>query len=103
MPERFPFTGIDIYTVMPDHVHLIITLHDDPNTGSSATRPGIKNVVGYLKAKVTKRIGSDTSIWQKSFYDHVIRDDEDYAEIWYYIEANPRRYINNKSFHMGGH
>lgn len=44
-------------------------------------------IVNQFKGYVTKRIGF--SVWQKLYYDHVIRDDEDYNTKWEYIETNP--------------
>ena len=40
-----------------------------------------------MKGVISKRIGF--SVWQKGFYDHVIRGERDYQEIWNYIEGNP--------------
>ena len=47
-------------------------------------------VVGHMKRWVSMQIGQ--SIWQKSFYDHGIRNQQDYNEIWEYIENNPLKY-----------
>lgn len=33
----------------------------------------------------------DQKVWQKSYYDHIIRNQEDYDEVWLYIESNPRK------------
>ena len=109
LPHRFCLTSIDKYVIMPDHVHLIITLFDSlvgadtdrPQPAADfpppvADRPNIKNVVGCLKAKITKRIGHGASVWQKSFYDHVIRSEKDYANAWDYIDNNPVAYICSK-------
>jgi hypothetical protein len=50
--------------------------------------------MGWFKYKVTKEINERRSspgkkIFQRSFYDHVIRNEEDYLETWNYIESNP--------------
>ena len=90
--DRFPLAVIDHYVIMPDHIHLIITLYD-PVQGSDAKTPNVKNLIGFLKARITKKIGKG-SIWQKSFYDHIIRNDKDYEESWNYISMNPIRYID---------
>ena len=52
--------------------------------------PTISIVVQQLKGIITKQIGQ--SVWQKLFYDHVIRDQRDYDEIWKYIDGNPSKW-----------
>ena len=90
--DRSQLAVIDHYVIMPDHIHLIITLYDPP-PGSDAKTPNVVNLIGSLKARITKKLGNG-SIWQKSFYDHVIRNDKDYEESWNYISMNPTRYID---------
>ena len=45
--------------------------------------------------KLTKQVGRP--IWQKSFYDHGIRNQQDYDEIWRYIENHPLKYALKKA------
>ena len=52
--------------------------------------PTMSRVVKQLKGYITKKIG--TSIWQKLFFDHVIRNYEDYEEHMRYIYENPMRW-----------
>lgn len=49
--------------------------------------PTIPNIVNQIKGYVSKKIGF--SVWQKLYYDHIIRDQEDYDTKWNYIENNP--------------
>lgn len=50
-------------------------------------RKAISRIIKQMKEYVTKQTGE--CIWQKSFYDHIIRNDHDYREIWEYIDTNP--------------
>jgi REP element-mobilizing transposase RayT len=45
---------------------------------------------------VTKKAG--ISVWQKSFYDHVVRDEQDFQQIWKYIDENPMKWQQNCYF-----
>ena len=50
----------------------------------------ISNIVRSIKILVAKEIGE--SIFQRSYYDHVIRNQRDYDEVWQYIENNPKKW-----------
>ena len=58
---------------------------------SPASTPTISRVIKQFKGSITKQVGRP--IWQKSFYDHGIRNQQDYHEIWQYIENNPLKYL----------
>ena len=83
------FSGIrlDKYVIMPNHIHAIFEVFED---GSN-----LINAVGLFKSTVTKKIheiNPDMSVWQRSFHDHVIRDQRSYEKIWNYIETNPLKW-----------
>ena len=77
------------FVVMPDHVHLILRIESDMD-GQMISAPTVSTVVGSMKRWVSRQAGRP--IWQKSFYDHGIRNQQDYNEIWEYIENNPPKY-----------
>lgn len=85
---------IDKYCIMPDHIHMILIISTDAD-GRTQFAPTISRVIKQFKGSITKQIGS--SIWQKSFYEHTIRNQQDYDEIWEYIENNPAKYALNQS------
>ena len=80
---------VDKYCVMPDHIHMILRIEANID-GRIISAPTVSTVVGSLKRWVSKQVGRP--IWQKSFYDHGIRNEQDYNEIWEYIENNPLKY-----------
>lgn len=85
---------VDKYCIMPDHIHMILTIDTDEN-GRTQFAPTISRVIKQFKGSITKEIGRP--IWQKSFYDHGIRNQQDYDEIWQYIENNPLKYALNRT------
>lgn len=91
IPKHYPAITVDKYVIMPDHIHLLLQIHTD-NNGRPMVAPTISRVVQQTKGYVTKQIG--VSIWQKSYNDHIIRGENDYYEIWKYIENNPLKYYN---------
>lgn len=78
---------------MPDHIHLILTIHaakGHPRRGVPTKTSEISRFIGTLKRFCNREYGEN--IWQSRYYDHVIRNSQDYLEIWEYIENNPTKY-----------
>ena len=94
MAEHYKNVVVDQYCIMPDHVHLILRIESDID-GRMVSAPTVSTVVGSMKRWVSRQIGRP--IWQKSFYDHGIRNQQDYDEIWEYIENNPLKYALKKA------
>jgi putative transposase len=102
IPEHFPFVELGAFVIMPNHVHGIITIthggrgtiyraptreqFQKPVTGS------IPTIVRTFKAAVTRHIGREhnaTGIWQRNYYEHIIRDEKELQNKTDYITANP--------------
>ena len=99
---------IDNYSIMPDHIHLLLTigcdaLPDDEQTFNDAYFNKIKfsevsDIIGAFKSSVTREIRKNipnVKIWHRSYYDHIIVNMDDYNETWDYIESNPDVWIAN--------
>ena len=74
------------YCLMPDHLHMVIS--------PSHTSGSVSNIIQRFKSFTTKigwKYGVKGKLWQKSFYDHIIRKEEDLNKICEYILANPVR------------
>ena len=88
---------IDKYVIMPNHIHLIIFLHGMMRA-SSPTK-NISSIIRSLKIMVTKELGY--SLWQRSYHDHIIRDENDYLKIWEYIDTNPLKWKLDCFYNLG--
>ena len=80
----YPDIRIDKYVIMPNHIHVIFDIQESKNDLAVA--------IGQYKMSVTKKIREkipDFQVWQRSFHDHVIRNQAEYEKIWLYIEGNP--------------
>ena len=84
IPIHYPDVYVDKYVIMPNHFHLILILGSNEN---NIKNRDVSLIINQLKGFVTRKIGF--SIWQKSYYDHIIRGKNDYEEICSYIENNP--------------
>ena len=94
--DFYEHISLDKYAIMPDHIHLLITIHGGhPGTGVPTRTSEIARFVGTFKRFCNKEYGGN--IWQSRYYDHVIRNQQDYDEIWEYIENNPRKWLLDRS------
>ena len=93
IPTVYPALTVEHYVIMPDHIHLLLENYAD-EYGRPMVAPTMSCVVQQLKGYVTKRVGY--SIWQKSFFDHVVRNRKDYEEHVKYIFENPTRWYYHK-------
>jgi REP element-mobilizing transposase RayT len=100
MAERYPNVRLDYWITMPDHLHAIVILSDSRNPAASNDfRPGLIDFVGAFKSISTnewirgvKEQGWPRfagKLWQRGFYDHVIRTEESLRGIRRYIRENP--------------
>ena len=74
------------YVVMPNHVHILLEIMPVSETGGHRG-PSLHKIIGQLKSYTTHQYGQ--KLWQRSYYDHVIRGQQDYQDIWNYIDTNP--------------
>ena len=94
IPVVYPSVRVDKYVIMPNHVHLLISI--DPEDGRARLAPTISRIVQQTKGLASKQIGQP--IWQKSFYDEITRNDAHYLRIWNYIDTNPFRWTNDEYY-----
>lgn len=95
IPDIYPCVIVDYYVVMPDHVHLLLFIVNEKN-GRPMAAPTISRVVNQFKGYATKMMG--TSVWQKLYYDHIIRNSKDYEEHIKYICENPIRWNTDELY-----
>ena len=94
IPTHYKGISVDKHCIMPDHIHLILRIESGAD-GRMISAPTVSTVIGSMKRWVSRQVGRP--IWQKSFYDHGIRNQQDYDEIWEYIENNPMKYLIQKA------
>lgn len=97
IPEKYPTVVIDRHMIMPDHIHILLRINTAIN-GTGDPSPTMGNVIGWYKYQVTKQVNlqmntPNVRLFQRSYYDHVIRNQQDYNEIWEYIDNNPQKWV----------
>lgn len=100
IPEKYPSARVNKYVIMPNHIHMILFLED---RGTGNPSPTIGNIIGWFKYQVTKQVNGAAGtpgcrLFQRSFHDHVIRGEKDYAMIWKYIDNNPASWADDCFF-----
>ena len=93
---------LDHFVIMPNHVHLLISITDAGPGGAPRTSPPtntLSSFIGGFKKFSEKACGS--KLWQRGFYDHIIRNDDDYRRHWQYIDENPKKWVMGKDAYYG--
>lgn len=97
------FNGVKIceYVIMPDHIHFVVSKTGD-HTGSP-----LRDIVGWFKTMTTNEYIAnvknniffqfDKKIWQRNYYEHIIRNENDYIQIVEYISNNPLKFELERS------
>ena len=97
IPDRYPGVFIDRFVIMPNHVHLLLRIEPCgrfDNRPYERSVPSVGYVVRYCKGFVTRQTGKN--VWQKGYYDHVVRDEQDYVIRARYIENNPAEWAEDE-------
>jgi len=121
LPDRFKNMEIDANIIMPNHLHAIIILKEQKNVGlelalpkeednnkpkiqdRASSAPTIPKIVQVFKSLSTieinkKRNISGVMVWQRNYYEHIIRNDKELFEIRKYIEYNPLNWKDDRYY-----
>ena len=101
IPEKYPCVSVDHYVIMPNHIHLLLRISSSYGTGNPP--PTLGNIIGWYKYQTTKEIQeksgrSGSRFFQRSYHDHIIRNEASYLKIWQYIDNNPVLWANDCFF-----
>ena len=96
LSERFPGIELDVFVVMPNHLHGVVVIFDD------TSRVSLSRLIQWFKTMTTNTYihgvrehnweSFPGKLWQRSFYDKIIRNDRVLDAIRIYIEFNPLRW-----------
>ncbi len=100
LDRQYQHVDLDGWVVMPNHLHGVIMI-DDIGRGGSRTAPTdmakrkpLGRLIGAFKTVSTKQINilrgmSGAPVWQRNYYEHIVRGEEELDRIRLYIEDNP--------------
>ncbi len=107
VPRHTPWVILDAFVVMPNHVHGIVFIAKDPvgaqhaaplQNGYRGPRPhSLGAIVRSFKSAATRQMNllrgtPGAPVWQRNYYEHVIRSEDELNRIRQYIEENPARW-----------
>ena len=97
--SQYPRVSLDTFVLMPNHLHGILALEDRHGRGGSRTAPTdhpkhLGRLIGAFKTVSTKRINLTRAtpgalVWQRNYYERIIRDEEELNRVRQYIIDNP--------------
>jgi putative transposase len=100
---------LDDYVVMPDHFHALITLRAvEHGVGTAACAFSLGAIIAGFKASCTSAINEargtpGAAVWQRNYFEHVVRDAADLDRIRRYIATNPVRHLERRGGQPAGH
>ena len=98
---QYTYVLLDEYVVMPNHLHGLIAITDHGRGGSrtapTSGRKPLGRLIGAFKTVSSKRINLACNtlgqpVWQRNYYEHVVRNDDSLTRIRRYILDNPARW-----------
>ncbi|MHB8412747.1 MAG: transposase [Candidatus Acidiferrales bacterium] len=109
LPVRFPAIELDAFVVMPNHVHGILFLcppgvsgaASSAPTKTAATAPALGLILRAFKslsaAAVNRALNQrGQSVWQRNYYEHIVRSSKDLDAVRLYIAQNPMQWLNDR-------
>ncbi len=107
IPDKFTNFAIHDYVVMPNHFHCILEIGQSETTVGHLN-PTLPSVVQWFKTMTSndyiKNVKTNNwqrfnkKLWQRSYYEHVIRNEQNHEKIVDYIQYNPQKWENDKYY-----
>ena len=108
LPDHYDNVALDAFILMPNHVHGVIIIEDEPQGVGVGLKPalpatvpsrrhGVPEIVRAFKSFSARKINeirppTDVPVWQRGFHDHAIRGEDELGRVRSYIMDNPRRW-----------
>ena len=100
MPWVLRRVAVDQWVVMPNHLHGVIVVHGRGGSRTAPTKP-LGRFIGAFKTVSTKRLNEirgrgDRPLWQRNYYEHIVRNENELNKIREYITTNPQRRASDR-------
>lgn len=91
LAQQYQYVEIHNYVVMPNHIHILLEINSTKINGLDVKIKSLSSIIGALKTTSSKEIhlkGLNDFCWQRSFHDHIVRNEPSYLNIDNYISLN---------------
>ena len=104
IPLHYPRVKTDVFNIMPNHIHGILNIQRpgraDPRSAPTNQHP-LSEIVRAFKAYSTRKINElrqlqGAKVWQRGYYEHVIRSEEEFSRIGEYILFNAAKWETDR-------
>ena len=113
--KTYTWLALDRYVIMPNHIHILLRMEDrgpgngrgtapawetgdGPSRTPAPTNSRLAALISTMKRFTNKRCGA--ALWQRSYHEHVFRGEEDYRQIWEYIDTNPAKWAEDRYYQV---
>ena len=113
--KTYTWLALDRYVIMPNHIHILLRMEDrgpgnglgtaparetgdGPSRTPAPTNSRLAALISTMKRFTNKRCGA--ALWQRSYHEHVIRNENDYRQIWEYIDSNPVKWAEDRYYQV---
>ena len=113
--KTYTWLALDRYVIMPNHIHILLRMEDrgpgngrgtapawetgdGPSRTPAPTNSRLAALISTMKRFTNKRCGA--ALWQRSYHEHVVRGEEDYRQIWEYIDTNPAKWAEDRYYQV---
>lgn len=99
--QQYQYVDIHNFVVMPNHIHLILEIDSLRVKDKDVKIKSLSSLIGAFKttsSKLIHELGFLEFSWQRSFHDHIIRNEKSYQNISNYIDLNPQNWDKDTFF-----
>jgi REP element-mobilizing transposase RayT len=112
IPEHFPNVELESFVIMPNHIHAIITIVEPDCRGTIYRAPtgerfgkpvagSIPTIIRSYKAAVSRQVKRQLGmihIWQRNYYEHIVRNEREMNNITAYVISNPAQWLDDPEY-----
>lgn len=101
LENQYSYFDLHNFVVMPNHIHLLFRIDSDKVKNLEIKIKSVSSLIGAFKMTVSKQIhlqGNTDFEWQRSFHDHIVRNNDGYIRIDDYITSNPENWDKDKFY-----
>ena len=116
IPDHYPYVTVDTYTIMPNHIHGILNIDRyvgandySPLPQTDKSKPGTSKTIGAIirgfkigVAEWSRKQSDFFAVWQRNYYEHIIRNEKDYWAIRQYIIDNHKNWEKDELYKRSG-